>query len=65
MMITKKNVLDAEGKPSDVMIPYEQFIELSETYGWDLDDQEEEELKSALEDSRNENRDAFIPASEV
>jgi hypothetical protein len=47
------------------MIPYEQFIELSDTYGWDLDDQEEEELKSALEDSRNENRDAFIPASEV
>jgi hypothetical protein len=65
MTITKKIVLDAEGNPSDVMIPYEQFIELSETYGWDLDDQEQKELASALEDSRAENRDAFVPASEV
>jgi len=47
------------------MIPYEEFMELSEVYGWDLDDQEQDELASALEDSRAGKRDAFVPASEV
>ena len=65
MNITKKIVLNAEGKPSDVMIPYEQFIELSEIYGLDLDDQEQQDLTAALEDSRAGHRDAFVSAAEV
>lgn len=65
MIITKKIVLDEKGSPSDVIIPYEQFVELSEIYGWDLDEEEQKDLTEALADSRARNRDAFVPASEV
>ncbi len=65
MTITKKIVLDENGVPSDVIIPYEQFVELSETYGWDLNEKETKDLAEALADSRAENRDAFVPAAEV
>ena len=57
----KKIVLDEKGDPSDVIIPYSLFVELSETYGWHLDEEEQRELA----DSRAGNRDAFVPASEV
>ncbi|MDB4265373.1 hypothetical protein N9891_01345 [bacterium] len=65
MTITKKIVLDEKGEPSGVLIPYSQFMELSESYGWDLDDQESKELSEALADSKAGNKEAFIPASEV
>ncbi len=65
MTITKKIVLNEKGTPSDVIIPYEQFVELSEIYGWDLDEEEQGDLAAALADSRAGNREAFLPASEV
>ncbi len=65
MTITKKIVLDEKGTPSEVIIPYGQYVELSEIYGWDLDEAEEEGLAAALADSRMGSRDAFVPASEV
>lgn len=65
MTITQRIVLDENGEPSEVLIPYAQFQELSEKYGWDLDETEEQELREALADSKAGNRDAFVPASEV
>lgn len=65
MTITKRILLDENGSPSDVIIPYEQFVELSEIYGWDLNEEEQNGLSEALADSRAGNRDAFVPASEV
>ena len=65
MTITKKIVFDEKGDPTEVLIPYEQFVELSERYGWDLDDLERKELTEALADSQAGNREAFLPASEV
>ena len=65
MTITKKIVLDENGEPSEVIIPYAQFMELSEALGLDLEEQEREELREALADSKDGNRDAFVAASEV
>jgi hypothetical protein len=65
MTITKKIVLDENGEPSEVIIPYAQFMELSEVLGLDLDEEERKELHEALADSKAGNRDAFVPASEV
>lgn len=65
MTITKKLVLDEKGDPSEVLIPYEQFVELSETYGLDLTKEEESELREALADSRSGNSDAFVSAEEI
>ncbi|MDA1006069.1 MAG: hypothetical protein O3A87_06260 [Verrucomicrobia bacterium] len=63
--ITKKIVLDEEGNPSEVLIPYAQFVELTETYGLDLDEDEQSELRDALADSKARNHDAFVPAEEA
>jgi hypothetical protein len=63
MTITKKILFDDLGKPSEVVIPYDEFVELSETYGWDLDGIEREELGEALADSLAGNRDAFVTAA--
>ncbi|MDA0765463.1 MAG: hypothetical protein O3A92_01385 [Verrucomicrobia bacterium] len=65
MTITKKIVLDEEGNPSEVLIPYAQFVELTETYGLDLDEDEQSELRDALADSKARNHDAFVPAEEA
>ncbi len=65
MIITKKIVFNEQGDPTDVLIPYEQFVELSETYGFDLDEQEIKELGEALADAKAGNHHAFVPASEI
>jgi hypothetical protein len=65
MTITKKIVFDETGAPSDVIIPYGQFVELSEIYGWDLGEGEQQELAEAIADSLAGNSDAFLSASEV
>lgn len=65
MPISKKLVLNEDGNPSEVLIPYEQYVELAETYGFDLDENEQKQLREALADSVAGNRDAFIPAAEV
>ncbi len=41
MTIAKKIVLNEQGDPTDVMISYEKFMELSALYGWDQDEPEE------------------------
>ena len=63
--ITRKIVLDEEGNPSEVLIPYAQFVELAETYGLDFDENEQSELREALADSKARKRDAFVPAEEA
>ncbi|MEP2776723.1 MAG: hypothetical protein ABJQ29_11045 [Luteolibacter sp.] len=65
MTIAKKIVLDEHGKPTEVIMPYDQFVELSEIYGWDLNEAEQSELKEALADSVSGNRSAFVSASDV
>ncbi len=65
MTINQRIVLDEKGEPSEVIIPYAQFQELSERYGWDLDDVEEEELREAIADSDTGNREAFVSASDI
>ena len=65
MTITRKLVLDEKGDPTEVIIPYAQFVEFVEVYGLDLDDQESRELREAREDSAAGRRSAFVSAEEV
>lgn len=47
-----KIVVDAKGKPLEVIIPYEQYVEFVEAYGLDLPDDERNSIlraKSAIE----------------
>ncbi|NQX01817.1 hypothetical protein HQ447_14270 [bacterium] len=65
MVIRRKIVLDEKGDPAEVIIPYSQFVEMVETYGLDLTDSEESDLREALADSRARRREAFVRADEI
>ncbi len=56
---------DRGGKPVEVVISYEQFIDFIETYGLDLSDEEKEDLREAIAD-REEGRDErFLSAEDA
>ena len=59
--IQKKIVFDEHGTPLEVIIPWEQFCELSEALGLDLDVTGQAELREALDDSLARRREAFTP----
>jgi len=65
MIITRKLVLNEKGEPSEVLIPYEQFVELAKICGLDLGNEEQKELREALADSKSGNKDAFVPAADA
>ncbi len=45
--IHKKVVLDEYGNPTEVIIPYKEFLELEEILGLDLEDEIKEHLRQA------------------
>ena len=63
--IQKKIVLGEGGQPVEVIIPWEQFCEMSEALGLDLDSTEQAELREALDDSLARRREAFTPLDEL
>ncbi len=65
MTITRKIVLDEKGEPTEVIIPYLQFVEMVEAFGLDLNVSEQSDLHEALADARNKRRENFVPAADV
>jgi hypothetical protein len=65
MTITRKIVLDDKGEPTEVIIPYGQFVEMMEIFGLDLSKSDQDDLREALKDSRDKRRENFVSASEV
>ncbi len=66
-MITlkKRVVIDEQGNPTDVIIPWDQFKRLEELPGLDLDDRAEEDLRQAAKDRQEGNLDAYIDINEI
>lgn len=60
MSITQKIVVDAEGKPLEVIIPYKEFVELFEDYGLDLSEEEKAAIVQAQRDRQEGRTEAFI-----
>jgi hypothetical protein len=56
---------DRGGKPVEVVIPYEQFIEFIETYGLDLSDEEQGDLREAIADRKEGRDERFLSAAEA
>ncbi len=63
--IHKKIVVDERGKPQAVLIPWEQFCELSEALGLDLDRRARADLRAARRALKRRKTTAFKPLSEV
>ena len=64
--LLEKNLrFDRSGKPLEVIIPYEQFIEFFEINGYDLSERDKTELREATADSDASNRDAFVNFEDI
>lgn len=63
--LQKKIVFDEKGQPCEVIIPWEQFCELSEALGLDLDAEAVAELREATQAWRSGDHSSFVPLSEV
>ena len=60
MTITRKIVLNEQGQPSEVIIPYDQYIDIIESFGMDLSAQSQEDLRVAMDDSIHGRHEAFV-----
>ena len=56
---------DRSGKPLEVVIPYEEFVDFIETYGLDLSDEEKESIREAQGDLAAGRRENFVSAEEA
>ena len=61
--IPKKIVVNEQGDPVEVIIPWAAFCEISETFGWDLDENAKADLSETLADVQTNRWDAFLPLS--
>ena len=60
MNIHKKIVVDEQGEPQEVIIPWDEFQEIAEILGLDLDSEALDDLRQAREDREIGNQDAYI-----
>jgi len=63
--IHKKIVIDEHGNPHEVIIPWDQFQEIAEILGLDLDLEALEDLRQAREDRENNKHDAYITLDSI
>lgn len=59
--IPKKIVVDEQGHPVEVIVPWAAFCENAEAYGWDLDEAAKAELREMKADIEANREDAFVP----
>ncbi|MFQ5688190.1 MAG: hypothetical protein ACE5GV_16190 [Candidatus Scalindua sp.] len=66
-MITvhKKIIVDEMGKPTEVIIPWEEYKEIEDILGLDLDKNAIEDLKQAKEDREKGKNDAYVKLDSV
>jgi hypothetical protein len=64
--ILRKSVrYDRVGKPIEVVIPYEEFVDFVETYGLDLTDDEKESIAEAKADREAGRTENFVALEEL
>ncbi len=57
--IHKKLVVDEHGKPTEVIIPWDEYKEMEKLLGLDLDKTAVEDLKQARKDRAKGKKDAY------
>jgi hypothetical protein len=65
-VILKKSVrYDRGGKPLEVVIPYEEFVDFIETNGLDLTDEEKESILEAKTDRQAGRMEHFVSLEDL
>ena len=57
--------VDEDGNPQEVIIPWDEFQEIVEMLGLDLDEEAIEDLKQARKDRALDNTDVYTDLSEL
>jgi PHD/YefM family antitoxin component YafN of YafNO toxin-antitoxin module len=65
MNINKKFIVDRQGKPKEAIIPIEDFIEMEEILGWDLDEEAVQQLRNAKKDRERGKKEAYIDLNSI
>ena len=65
MHITKRYIVDEQGKPKEVIIPVDDFKKIEELLGWDLDEEAVQHLHEARKDRDSGNKDAYIDLDSI
>jgi len=65
LTVQKKYIVDEQGRPQEVIIPWEQFQQISEILGWDLDEDAIRDLYQAQRDRKTGNQDAYVDLNEI
>ena len=60
LTIPKKYIVDEQGRPQEVIIPWEQYQQISEVLGLDLDEKAIADLRQAQHDRATKNQDAYV-----
>lgn len=63
--IHKKVIVDESGKPTEVIIPWEEYKEMEELLGLDLDKKAISDLKQAQEDRASGNKKAYLDLDSI
>ena len=63
--IHKKVVVDDIGKPTEVIIPWDEYKELEELLGLDLDKEAIEDLKRGRSDRAKGKKDAYVDLDSI
>ncbi len=63
--IQKKIVVDEQGFPQEVIISWEQYQQISEILGLDLDEEAVNDLRQAQDDRATKNLDAYVELDEI
>jgi PHD/YefM family antitoxin component YafN of YafNO toxin-antitoxin module len=65
MDINKKYIVDEQGNPKEVIIPFDDFRKIEELLGWDLDEEAVEQLREARRDRERGNKAAYIDLDSI
>ena len=65
MTISKRYIVDESGKPVEVIIPYEQFKEIEEILGLDLEPEVKDHLRQARIDRELNSEANYVDLNEI
>ncbi len=60
LTLHKKLIVDERGNPTDVVIPWPEFVEISELLGLDLDAEAVADLEAAQADRKSGKPEAYL-----
>ena len=65
MDINKKYIVDEQGNPKEVVIPFDDFRKIEELLGWDFDEETVQQRREAKRDRERGNKEAYVDLDSI